>query len=65
MPPLPPPTPVTAIGYPVQVIGRVVRFYDTRQIIVESIGKCCAMYLLRQLSVSTCLLFTNATWEWT
>ncbi|KAG1816923.1 hypothetical protein EV424DRAFT_1540632 [Suillus variegatus] len=32
-----PPTPVTAIGYPVQVIGKVSRFYDTRQIVVESI----------------------------
>ncbi|KAG2064303.1 hypothetical protein BDR04DRAFT_280207 [Suillus decipiens] len=38
--PPPPPTPVTAIGYPVQVIGKVVRFHDTRQIIVESIEPC-------------------------
>lgn len=35
-----PPTPVTAIGYPVQVIGKVSRFYDTRQMIVESIEPC-------------------------
>ncbi|KAG1736119.1 uncharacterized protein EDB91DRAFT_1142931 [Suillus paluster] len=40
MPPPPPPTPVTAIGYPVQVIGKVVRFYDVRQIIAESIEPC-------------------------
>ncbi|KAG1876272.1 hypothetical protein F4604DRAFT_1760428 [Suillus subluteus] len=40
IPPPPPPTPVTAIGYPVQVIGKVVRFYDTRQIVVESIEPC-------------------------
>lgn len=43
-----PPTPVTAIGYPVQVIGKVSRFYDTRQIVVESIGKCCVTYLSLQ-----------------
>ncbi|KAG1745272.1 hypothetical protein EDB19DRAFT_1693569 [Suillus lakei] len=40
IPPPPPPIPVTAIGYPVQVIGKVVRFYDARQIIVESIEPC-------------------------
>lgn len=63
--PPPPPTPVTAIGYPVQIIGKVVRFYDTRQIVVDSIGKCCATYLLRKPSVFPCLLFTHATREWT
>ncbi|OJA09537.1 hypothetical protein AZE42_07002 [Rhizopogon vesiculosus] len=36
--PSPPPTPVTAIGYPVQVIGKVTHFHDTRQIIAESIA---------------------------
>ena len=35
----PPPTPITAIGYPVQVIGKVVRFHESRQIIAESIGR--------------------------
>ncbi|KAG2156740.1 uncharacterized protein EDB93DRAFT_1125339 [Suillus bovinus] len=38
--PPPPPTPVTAIGYPVQIIGKVSRFHDTRQIIAESIEPC-------------------------
>ncbi|KAG2036758.1 hypothetical protein BDR03DRAFT_958842 [Suillus americanus] len=40
IPPPPPPAPVTAIGYPVQVIGKVVRFYDKRQIVVDSIEPC-------------------------
>lgn len=37
--PPPPPIPITAIGYPVQVIGKVARFHETRQIIAESIGR--------------------------
>lgn len=40
IPPPPPPTAVTAIGYPVQVIGKVIRFHDARQIVVESIEPC-------------------------
>ncbi|KAG0704963.1 hypothetical protein DFH29DRAFT_325765 [Suillus ampliporus] len=39
-PPPPPPIHVTAIGYPVQVTGKVVRFYDARQIVAESIEPC-------------------------
>ncbi|KAG0691651.1 hypothetical protein DFH29DRAFT_819222, partial [Suillus ampliporus] len=40
--PLPPPlpAPVTAIGYPVQVIGKVVQFHDERQIKAQSIKPC-------------------------
>jgi len=35
----PPPTPVTTPGYPVHVIGKVARHYESRQIIAKSIGK--------------------------
>ena len=35
----PPPTPVTTLGYPVHVVGKVARHYESRQIIAASIGK--------------------------
>jgi len=35
----PPPTPVTTPGYPVRVVGKVARHYESRQIIAETIGK--------------------------
>lgn len=38
LPPLPPPLPVTAIGYPVEVIGKVIHMHDTRKIAAKSIS---------------------------
>ncbi|KAI6044015.1 hypothetical protein EDC04DRAFT_502528 [Pisolithus marmoratus] len=40
---LEPPLPVTEVGYVVQVVGRVVRHYETRQIIADSIEPCASV----------------------
>ncbi|KAI6019902.1 hypothetical protein F5J12DRAFT_814028 [Pisolithus orientalis] len=41
--PLEPPIPVTEVGYVVRVVGKVVRHYETRQIIADSIEPCASV----------------------